>query len=48
MRPTGVTIDKKGRIFLASDSTGTIYVIARADGASVHDIESVESYVAGK
>lgn len=48
MRPTGVTIDSKGRLFLASDSTGTIYVIARADGSSIHSIESVEAFVAGK
>jgi hypothetical protein len=34
-RPTGIEFDSKGRLYMASDATGEIYVIARTDGQSV-------------
>jgi len=34
-RPTGITFDSKGRLFMASDATGEIYVVERTDGRSV-------------
>ncbi|KAF2665863.1 soluble quino protein glucose dehydrogenase [Microthyrium microscopicum] len=46
-RPTGVAIDAKGRIYMASDGTGEIYVIGKSDGSSVHDLAQVEPYVRG-
>jgi hypothetical protein len=43
-RPTGIAFDSKGRLFMASDSTGEIYVITRTDGRSVDSLtaEDVE------
>jgi hypothetical protein len=40
-RPTGLTFDSKGRLLMASDATGEIWVITRTDGKSV-DSSSVE------
>jgi hypothetical protein len=43
-RPTGIAFDSKGRLFMASDSSGEIYVITRTDGRSVDSLtaEDVE------
>jgi hypothetical protein len=34
-RPTGLAFDAKGRLYMASDSTGEIYVITKADGSGI-------------
>jgi glucose/arabinose dehydrogenase len=35
-RPVGLAFDRRGRLFMTSDSTGEIYVITRTDGGSVN------------
>jgi hypothetical protein len=37
-RPAGIAFDSKGRLFMASDATGEIYVITRTDGAPVDSV----------
>jgi hypothetical protein len=37
-RPTGLAFDSKGRLFMASEKTGEIWVIGRADGSSVDSV----------
>ena len=39
-RPTGLAFDSKGNLFMASDATGSIYVIERADGKSVDSVDA--------
>lgn len=39
-RPTGLVFDGKGNLFMASDSTDSIYVIERADGKSVDSVDA--------
>jgi len=34
-RPTALTWDSKGRLFMTSDSTGEIYVITATDGSGI-------------
>lgn len=36
-RPVGLAFDGLGRLFMSSDSTGEIFVVARADGGSAND-----------
>lgn len=36
-RPVGLAWDSQGRLFMSSDSTNEIYVIARSDGSSAND-----------
>jgi hypothetical protein len=40
-RPTGIAFDSKGRLYMASDATGEIWLITRTDGKSV-DSSTVE------
>ena len=39
-RPTGLAFDAKGRLYMASDATSSIYVIERSDGKSVDEIDA--------
>lgn len=34
LRPVGIAFDKRGRLFLSSDSTGEIYVVVKDQGSS--------------
>jgi hypothetical protein len=36
-RPVGLAFDRRGRLFMSSDSTGEIYVITQADGGPAND-----------
>lgn len=37
MRPVGIAWDPQGRLFMSSDATGEIWVVAREDGGSAED-----------
>jgi glucose/arabinose dehydrogenase len=39
-RPTGLAFDSKGRLYMASDATNSIYVIERSDGKSVDSADA--------
>lgn len=44
-RPTGLAWDAKGRLYMASDSTGEIYVITKTDGSGIDDARPKSSGV---
>jgi hypothetical protein len=37
-RPSGLAFDSHGNLFMASEVSGEVYVIGRADGASVDSV----------
>lgn len=34
MRPVGLAVDDKGRVFFSSDATGEIYVLVKSGGSA--------------
>ena len=50
IRPTGVTFDSKGRLFVASSgaSAGEIFIVVRNDGKSVDSTTAAELEVLEK
>jgi sugar lactone lactonase YvrE len=38
IRPTGLAFDAKGRLYMAAEVTGEIFVIERNDGRSVDSV----------
>jgi hypothetical protein len=46
-RPTAVTFDLKGRLYMASDKTGEVFVIGRTDGQSVDAVTLETTYNGG-
>ncbi|KAF2431154.1 soluble quino protein glucose dehydrogenase [Tothia fuscella] len=42
-RPTGLAWDAQGHLYMASDSTGEIYVITKTDGSGIDDVQPKSS-----
>lgn len=46
--PTGIAFSPTGKLYMASDMTGEIYVISRKDGKSVDSLDSATIDTIGK